>query len=105
MAELSHPLIVLLVILGAGFCVLMGYAIWRSFHGAIEDDNKPISDEQMTYMVSVKHRNWQALERAYGGRGGRRIFRGPGMSPPQRGEKGQEVVVEESGLSSREDYY
>lgn len=104
MADLSHPLIVLLVILGAGFCVLMGYAIWRAFHGAIEDDNRPMSDEQMTYMVSVKHRNWQELERAYGGRGGRRIFHGPGTSPPQRGEKGQDVVVE-SGVSSKEDDY
>lgn len=82
----------------------MGYAIWRAFHGAIEDDNRPISDEQMTYMVSVKHRNWQELERAYGGRGGRRIFHGAGMSPPVRGEKGQEVVVE-SGITSREDDY
>lgn len=105
MAELSHPLIVLLVILGAGFFVLMGYAVWRAFHGAIEDDHNPVSDEQMTYMVSVKHRNWQELERAYGGRGGRRIFHsGAGVGPPGRGEKGQDVVVD-SGLTSREDFY
>jgi hypothetical protein len=58
-----HPsLIVLLVLLGAGFMVAAGYAINSAF-GFREDGNgfKATSPEQMQYMADVRARNMDKM--------------------------------------------
>lgn len=55
--------ITLLICLGAGFLVCVGYAIHSAF-GFGPDNNriKPLSAEQMEYMTEVRVRNMMALE-------------------------------------------
>ncbi|RMZ72485.1 hypothetical protein GMOD_00007479 [Pyrenophora seminiperda CCB06] len=73
------PLIILLIILGAGLLVCMGYAIYSMF-ASKQDGNgiKQMSSEQMEYMAEVRLRNMDGLMSE-----GRRGYRG--MSK-QRGD-------------------
>lgn len=73
---LPPALIILLILLGAGFLVACGFAIHSAF-GFGPDPNrfKHMSAEQMTYMAEVRVRNAMALEhegRKGWGRGSRR---------------------------------
>lgn len=69
--ELPPPVIVLLIMFGAGFVTCLGYAVHKVW-GFGDDPNlpKPVSVEQMEYMNEVKARNMEAIE--YESRVGRR---------------------------------
>lgn len=68
---IPKPIIVLLIMIGAGFAVCMGYAIHSAFgFGRNTNELKPISSEQQEYMAEVRVRNMDAL--AYEGSKGRR---------------------------------
>ena len=69
--------IILLVMLGAGFCVCIGYAITRVILGNKEEDT-PRSNEQDFYMRQVRQRTLRNLERDLFGT---RLKRGPGPGP------------------------
>jgi hypothetical protein len=76
--ELPTPVIVLLIMIAAGFVVCMGFAIHSAF-GFGPDNNKPkpMTVEQMEYMAEVKIRNLEALEReGRHARGGKRRMSG-----------------------------
>ena len=64
-------IIVLLIIIGAGFLVCCGYAIHSAFgFGKDTDGIKPLSNAQYDYMAEVRARNTDAL--AYEGAKGQR---------------------------------
>ncbi|OCL06835.1 hypothetical protein AOQ84DRAFT_355283 [Glonium stellatum] len=66
--------IILLVMLGAGFCVCIGYAITRVILGN-KEDGIPRNNEQDLYMRQVRQRTLRDLERDLFGA---RLKRGPG---------------------------
>jgi hypothetical protein len=68
--------IVLLIMVGAGFLVCMAYAVHSAFgFGQDRNEPKPPTVEQMEYMAEVKIRNLEAMQRegrVYMGHGKRR---------------------------------
>jgi hypothetical protein len=62
--EMPTPVIVLLIMVAAGFVVCMGFAVHSAFgFGTDNNKPKPMTVEQMEYMAEVKIRNLEALER------------------------------------------
>jgi hypothetical protein len=56
--------IVIFVLLGAGFCVACGFAINSAFGFSSDNNNmKAAGAEQMSYMAEVRIRNMEALEK------------------------------------------
>ncbi|CAO2654638.1 Nn.00g113710.m01.CDS01 [Neocucurbitaria sp. VM-36] len=69
---IPKPVIVLLIMIGSGFLVCMGFAIHSAFgFGRNQNGIKPLSNEQQEYMAEVRTRNMDAL--AYEGAKGRRF--------------------------------
>ncbi|OAL03981.1 hypothetical protein IQ06DRAFT_195859, partial [Phaeosphaeriaceae sp. SRC1lsM3a] len=61
--ELPPALIILLILIGAGFLVACGFAIHSAFgFGPNPNRIKPMSAEQMEYMAEVRIRNMTCLE-------------------------------------------
>jgi hypothetical protein len=60
---LPKPVIVILIMLGAGLCVCVGFAIHSTFGFKGENDNnlKEVTPEQMEYMTEVRVRNMERL--------------------------------------------
>jgi hypothetical protein len=65
--QIAPSLIIFLVILGSGFLVCCGFAIFR-FYGDEPDQHKwqKRTPEQDEYMRSVRERNWNKLPRIAG---------------------------------------
>ena len=63
---MAPPLIVLLCILGAGFAVCIGFAIFRFYYDHDPDSWQKRNHEQDAYMREVRERNWLRLERITG---------------------------------------
>ncbi|KAH3903878.1 hypothetical protein HBI56_237350 [Parastagonospora nodorum] len=62
--SLPPSIIILFIMLAAGFFVCMGFAIHSAFgFGPDPNQPKPMSVEQMEYMAEVKVRNLEALQR------------------------------------------
>jgi hypothetical protein len=62
--ELPPTIIVLLIMIAAGFVVCMGFAVHNAFgFGDNSNQPKPMTVEQMEYMAEVKVRNLEALQR------------------------------------------
>ena len=59
MSALSPSVIVLLVIIGAGAAVAIGFAISHLFHGQGTDVNLTALEEQKKYMRDVRARNYE----------------------------------------------
>ena len=73
MGGLTHQETVLVCIFGAGFGVLIGYAMFR-FRQPKKDEIKDIGSEQAVYMREVRLRNkgmnhFEAMETGRAGRG------------------------------------
>ncbi|KAF1844135.1 uncharacterized protein K460DRAFT_286883 [Cucurbitaria berberidis CBS 394.84] len=57
--QIAPALIIFLVILGAGFLICCGFAVYRSYHAAEDDPSwSARSPEQDAYMREVRERNW-----------------------------------------------
>lgn len=55
---LPKPVIVLLIMFGAGFCVCCGYAVHSAFGiGGLNHNMNPPSEEQASYMAEVRIRS------------------------------------------------
>lgn len=62
---LPKPVIVLLIMFGAGFVVCMGFAVHSAFgFGRNANVPKPMTNAQAEYMAEVRVRNMDALARA-----------------------------------------
>jgi hypothetical protein len=61
--SIAPALIIFLVILGAGALVCCGFAVYRTYGGAPEDDSTRFhrSPEQDSYMREVRERSWRKL--------------------------------------------
>lgn len=57
MAKIANSWIILIVILGAAFSVLLGFALFRFFVKDSNDGIRDMSNEQMEYLRQVRRRN------------------------------------------------
>jgi hypothetical protein len=64
MAEIPESLVILIVIAGAAFSVLLGYAMFRFFVSTEEQGIRDMPNEQKEYMREVRRRNkgWNYFE-------------------------------------------
>lgn len=61
-SNLSDGAIIVIVLVAAGFAVLVGFSITRFYFDKDKpDDTRPLGDEQMQYMHSVRQRNLEGL--------------------------------------------
>ena len=61
-SNLSDGAIIVIVLVAAGFAVLVGYSITRFYFDKDQPDKaKPLGDEQLQYMHSVRRRNLKGL--------------------------------------------
>jgi hypothetical protein len=59
---IPKPVIILLIMLGSGLCVCIGFAIHSTYgFRADGNDHKEMTPEQMEYMTEVRVRNMQKL--------------------------------------------
>lgn len=65
-SNLSDGAIIIIVLVAAGFAVLVGFSITRFYFDKDQPDKaRPLGDEQLQYMHSVRRRNLEFL--GYGG--------------------------------------
>lgn len=57
MAEIAKEWMILIIIVGAAFSVLLGYALFRYFVPDNKDGIRDISNEQKEYMRQVRRKN------------------------------------------------
>lgn len=61
-SNLSDGAIIIIVLVAAGFAVLVGFAITRFYFDKDQPDRaRPLGDAQMQYMHSVRRRNLDSL--------------------------------------------
>jgi hypothetical protein len=60
-SNLSNGAIIIIVLVAAGFSVLLGYSMTRFFHSKDDSDGLVANDEQVRYMREVRQRSAQSL--------------------------------------------
>jgi hypothetical protein len=74
-SNLSDGAIIIIVLVAAGFAVLIGFSITRFYFDKDQPDKaRPLGDEQLQYMHAVRRRNLDGLQGSGSGRkGGYRV--------------------------------
>jgi hypothetical protein len=66
MGNIPDAVVVFLIILGCGFCVIMGYAVHTFYFGKGEANTawQHVGEEQLKYMQWVRSNNLQEMQTA-----------------------------------------